>query len=183
MAPPNAPPAFWTPTNQAKIIVTIVVSLDKLHSEGVPHGNVSLNSFLINGDFWACAHGFQADGMPGWSGYQASQPGKKTLSDDIFALGIVLYEVVTGTRAFQCHPYDARGRIDRGMMPSLLGIPSKCMNDVIENCWVKDPVKRWTTRTILNEFCRSLFEILPRADGKSVREVYETVRALPIAPQ
>jgi serine/threonine protein kinase len=161
-------------------MVTSTVGLDKLHSEGIPHGNVSPKSVLVNDDGWACLHAFMADGMEGRGRYQASDSGKKTLPDDIFALGIVFWELFTGRRAFECDLREARGRIHRGEMPSLSGFPFT-LRRVIRNCWAREPAKRWTARMILEEFQMHHFEILEGADAAKVREVHDIVSALPIS--
>jgi hypothetical protein len=183
VAKSGKPPDFWTPTNQAKIIVTSAILLHSLHSKGVTHGNVSLKSFLINDNFSACAHSFLPDGIEGWTRYQATEINEsfeKTSSADIFALAIVIYEVAMGRHAFECDGRTAYGRIRQGEMPSLSGIPSKCLDDVIQNCWLADAGKRYTARTILEKFEACGFKILPDVDEEEVRQVYGRLHALPI---
>jgi serine/threonine protein kinase len=179
MAPPHARPAYWNPTHQATSIVTIVAFLDNLHSHGMTHGNVSLKSFLVRDDGLACGYGFLGPGMEGPARYQASESLEKSLEADIFALGIVLYEIVTGHRAFECAGREARGRIDRGEMPPLSDLPSIRMRRVIRNCWAK----QCTTAVILEVFGGWYFEILPGADGEKVGRIYATVSSRPLALQ
>jgi serine/threonine protein kinase len=182
----NDVPDYWTATNIAKVILTIVLSLDKLHSEQIPHGNVQLRSFLIDEHFWACLRNFLPDGVEGSAFYQAGEvvdPWMKTAQADSFAVGIVLYEVITGRRAFTGDPRAARGEILAGQMPSLGEVPSECMGDVIRNCWNPAPANRSTMRMILRRFERCNFEILPDVDAEKVREEYAFLSALPISHQ
>jgi hypothetical protein len=179
-------PDYWTPTNKATIIVTIVLLLAKLHSEGFPHGNVDLKSFLLNEHFWACAHHFLTDGMEGRACYQASEAGflwEKTPSTDIFALGMVLYEVVMGRRAYQGNAFRARGEIDRRKLPSLRGFPSRRLRQVIRNCWAKKPEQPCTAAKILDLFDAKRFKILPDVDGEKVSHVFKMLAAAPILHQ
>jgi serine/threonine protein kinase len=179
-------PHFWTPTNKAIVIVSILILLDKLHSKGFAHGNVDPKSFLINELCWACAHDFLGDGMEGRARYQASEVGTswaKTPSADMFAFGMLLYEVVMGRRAYQCNGLGARGEIDHGKMPSFQGFPYDSLRQVIRNCWAKEPGKRCTAHAILDRFEVADFKILPGVDAEKVCRVYKILHGSPILHQ
>jgi serine/threonine protein kinase len=108
----------------------------------------------------------------------------KTPSADMFAFGMLLYEVVMGRRASQCNGLGARGEIDGRKLPPLKDFPfSHELRQFIRNCWAKEPEKRWTAHTILDQFDVLDFKILPGVDAEKVRRVYKILHESPILHQ
>jgi serine/threonine protein kinase len=138
-------PAFWIPTNIWKTILGITRSLSAVHSAGGIHGDIQLGSFVISKDGRVCIRNFSPDGVPGLACYQATEidgDQKKTQKSDIFSYGLVLYEIVTGTRAFPGCPYPPLRNIQNNKEPAHLRQLPQVFRRIIQGCLRRDPTIR-----------------------------------------
>jgi predicted Ser/Thr protein kinase len=63
---------------------------------------------------------------------------------DIFAFGLVLYEMLTGQRAFQGEsPASVVGAILERPAPSVAGVAPAALDRVLQRCLAKEPDERW----------------------------------------
>src|SRR5579863_8159607 len=63
---------------------------------------------------------------------------------DIFSFGLVLYEMLTGKRAFDCSsPATVIAAIMERPAPSICGVAPPALDRVLERCLEKDPENRW----------------------------------------
>src|SRR6185369_17033474 len=72
---------------------------------------------------------------------------------DIFAFGLVLYELLTGRRAFEGA---SQASLIASIMkeeprPAVFGTPQAPMDRMIRKCLAKDPNRRWQTATDLRD--------------------------------
>ncbi|MDF1660757.1 MAG: serine/threonine-protein kinase [Planctomycetota bacterium] len=107
------------PGRAVKLAIQIAKALDHAHSKGVAHGDLRPDKLFVDmktgilqiGDFGfarasALIHGFARLGVPFGHPYYLApeivqqQPSAPTKDQDIYALGIILYELICGKRPF-----------------------------------------------------------------------------------
>jgi eukaryotic-like serine/threonine-protein kinase len=69
---------------------------------------------------------------------------------DIFSFGIVLYEMLTGKRAFEgASPASVIAAIMEHPAPSITDVAPRALDRVLKKCLAKDPDRRWQTASDL----------------------------------
>jgi eukaryotic-like serine/threonine-protein kinase len=77
-----------------------------------------------------------------------AQPGGREIDarSDIFSFGVVLYEIVTGKRAFDgSSPASVIAAIMEHAAPSIADVAPAALDRVLKTCLAKDPDERWQT--------------------------------------
>jgi serine/threonine protein kinase len=70
---------------------------------------------------------------------------------DIFSLGLILYELASGQRAFQAENQTALiAKVLRGESPSLVSLPERLAH-VIERCLKRNPEERWQSTSDIKD--------------------------------
>lgn len=156
-------------------------ALDYAHTRNVIHRDVKPSNVLLDGegnaylvDFGiakmteSTAHltGSGIVGTPAYMAPEQSQTGPPTPSMDVYALGVTIFEMMTGQQ-----PYRAETPIAQIMMhiqnpiPSLrdfdTAIPPE-VDEVVQRALVKDPAERYATA---GELASALEEAIGRAGG------------------
>lgn len=118
--------------------IQVAESLQRLHDEGRVHGSLSPAAIAINGrDLYL----LPASDAPGSAAYTAPEVAQGHPADaraDIFGFGAILYEMLTGERAFQGD--DPHGVPSSGSRP---------VDRVVQTCVAEDPNKRYQKITKL----------------------------------
>jgi hypothetical protein len=134
--------------------------LAALHARGVLHRDLKPSNVMIDGegrlklaDFGLAAVEAELrpedlrDGTPAYMAPEQAAGKEVTIKSDIFALGLVLYELIAGRHAFASGTDAAgRSRIDRSATPASIsthvrGLPHE-LDDVIRACIDPDPASR-----------------------------------------
>jgi eukaryotic-like serine/threonine-protein kinase len=163
-------------------VAEIACALGVAHRKGVIHGDVKPANVLITNDGRVklmdfgmarlASHDTGASPLLGTPAYWCPEQilGKPQDSrSDLFSLGVVLYEMVTGKRPFDADSLQGIcGRVlSSTPLPASQANPSlpTGFDGVIVRCLAKDPAARYATAEILAE------ELYPLARRKTVTEV------------
>jgi serine/threonine protein kinase len=185
-------PDFWTHTNIATGIVSILLGLGYLHSKGICHGGLRPTNILVNqegilliGDFWSnrfqeIKAARQTFGVAS-PVYFAPETFKLTGDGpkvDVYAFGLILYEILFGMKAIP-NPSDWPGAVQAAIDGSRREIPSwspPWLTRLIEQCWEL----RWDERPAFDEAYKIIeaneFQFYPDVDVEVVRGFVERVR-------
>ena len=155
-----------------RLLDLIAEGLDYAHSKGIVHRDLKPNNILID----ESSHPYIADFglakltegkielthtmMTGTAAYMApeiAQSGKSTKRADIYALGIILFEMLTGKLPFQGEtPYKMLSAHIHQPVPNLHKFKPdlpEAVQSVMDKVLAKDPVNRFaTTRELTNAF-------------------------------
>jgi serine/threonine protein kinase len=123
-----------------------VTAFKYLHSKYIVHGDISPRNILLSTsmDIKVCDFGFSSiEGQPltgfGETRYRRFRPlteEETSFMDDIFAIGCLLYEILTGTRPYaDLHSADIEERYQASNFPSIDGIELHGFAPVIQKCW------------------------------------------------
>ena len=163
-------------------VAEIACALGVAHRKGVIHGDVKPANVLITNDGRVklmdfgmarlASHDTGASPLLGTPAYWCPEQilGKPQDSrSDLFSLGVVLYEMVTGKRPFDADSLQGIcGRVlSSTPLPASQANPSlpTAFDGVMVRCLAKDPAARYATAEILAE------ELYPLARRKAVAEV------------
>ncbi len=171
------------PLDQAlQIAIQIADALDKAHRQGIVHRDLKPgNIMLTKSGAKLLDFGLAKLRKPGTVGAQAFEGATRSESltgqgsilgtlqymapeqlegrnadtrSDIFAFGAVVYEMVTGTKAFggksQASLIGAIMTADPPAMSSLQAISPPALDRIVKRCLAKDPDERWQSTTDLH---------------------------------
>ena len=138
----------------------LCLGLGAAHENGVLHRDLKPANIMIDGrgrvritDFGLAgtaeelaAEGGAAAGTPGYMAPEQLRGGAASTQSDIFALGLVLYELFTGKRATDVTPRPDSSRPDSDSSPrtpsSLVAGADPAVERVILRCLERDPARR-----------------------------------------
>ncbi len=137
----------------------LCAGLAAIHDRGVLHRDLKPANVMIDGrgrvritDFGlsAAAEGIDGSevraGTPAYMAPEQLAGREVSAKSDIFALGLVLYEIFTGKRAFEARSLAELQRLHRDSTPaspsSVLSNLDPVIERVIERCLEKDPARR-----------------------------------------
>src|ERR1051326_2880507 len=90
---------------------------------------------------------------------------KADARSDIFSFGLVLYEMLTGKRAFEgSTPASVIGAILERPTPSIADVAPRALDGILQRCLEKDPENRWQTARDLH----AALELLGQAISPAV---------------
>jgi serine/threonine-protein kinase len=134
----------------------LCAGLGAAHDQGVLHRDLKPANIMIDGrgqvriaDFGIAALASQAEdagrlaGTPAFMAPELLEGGRPSIRSDLYSLGIVLYEVVSGKEPFESAPRDARASGAAPMRPSTV-VPEidAGLEGVILQCLEFDPQRR-----------------------------------------
>jgi serine/threonine protein kinase len=175
---------FLDATRQARLICDIVMGMKYIHSRGFMHRDLTPSNILLDEDWRGviCDFGFSrslsATDMPGphegTLEYAAPEQWEPrdcyTEKVDVFAFGLVAYEIISG--------YPALSQDGSSILPEIPASFGYVMQNVITGCWSLNPSERPSFQAIFNEFKRSDWHILPKANAKTIGESVSEVNRL-----
>jgi len=148
-----------TPDKAIEIARQLCLGLGAAHENGVLHrdlkpanimidgrGRVRITDFGLAGTAEELAAEGRAAGTPGYMAPEQLRGGAASIQSDIFALGLVLYELFTGKRATDVTPRPDSSRPDSDSSPrtpsSLVAGVDPAVERVILRCLERDPARR-----------------------------------------
>jgi serine/threonine protein kinase len=172
-------PEFWSHQNITKMMIGLVLGMKYLHSRNIIHRDLKPANILIDekgqiriADFGTAKLedcGTTSTNVVGTLSFMASETlegGQSTKKSDVFAFGLILYEVLVGERVFpktgnlvqliQMHTQETRPPIPKGIHLSIATL--------IRQCWTKNPESRPTFEDILTILEESWFALFRDVD-------------------
>jgi serine/threonine-protein kinase len=148
-----------TPDKALEIARQLCLGLGAAHENGVLHrdlkpanimidgrGRVRITDFGLAGTVEELAAEGGGAGTPGYMAPELLRGGAASAQSDIFALGLVLYELFTGKRASDVTPHPDSSRPDGDSSPrtpsSLVAGVDPAVERVILRCLERDPARR-----------------------------------------
>jgi len=148
-----------TPDKALEIARQLCLGLGAAHENGVLHrdlkpanimidgrGRVRITDFGLAGTAEELAAEGGGAGTPGYMAPEQLRGGAASIQSDIFALGLVLYELFTGKRAADVTPRPDPARPDSDSTPrtpsSLVSDVDPAVERVILRCLERDPARR-----------------------------------------
>jgi hypothetical protein len=168
-------PKWWTSTHICVIICGIVLGLRYVHQSGFIHQDLKPSNILINGRYRALLADFGTtretevdltpDGVSGTIQYAAPEQLMEispTTKADVFSLGLILYELVVGSRVFLLSesPFSIIRRLRSRYLPPLPDSVFPWVRDLIVSCLSTDPDVRPTCDDLLLTIKSHQFMIL-----------------------
>ncbi|VVB05169.1 unnamed protein product [Arabis nemorensis] len=172
---------------------SVLRGLRHIHSNGFAHCDIKLGNILlfddgsvkiadfglarkINGDLTASKEGVEIRGTPLYMAPESVNDNEYRSAADVWALGCAVVEMFSGKTAwsFKEGSNFMSLLIRIGVGEELPEIPvelSEEGKDFLSQCFVKDPVKRWTVEMLLNhsfvavDFDREDFDVTVKEDG------------------
>jgi serine/threonine protein kinase len=161
------------------------------HGHGVIHRDLKPCTILLDenwrakiGDFGLSRPESAEDPMTGDTGTvgyaapeQLYEDGELTTKTDVFAFGLILYEIITGERVFgEYEPLmTIVKRLRRRQFPAVPEEFGSLMQSLIVRCWAADQRERPSCDAILNEFQEADFRILEAVDAEYLRKSVDDV--------
>src|SRR5574341_358470 len=187
------------------LVAQIADALDYAHRQGMIHRDVKPANILLPtlerpllSDFGIArivgARGLTADGMtigtPTYMSPEQSRAEPATERRDIYALGVVLFEMITGQPPYEGTPYDILKAHQHEPTPSprrLAPMLPDEVEQIVLTCLAKDPAERYQRAGDLRDALRKASDGLRRAyealDQRTAQdEPTEGLHALAAAP-
>ncbi|RGB42865.1 kinase-like domain-containing protein [Rhizophagus diaphanus] len=153
----------------------ICLALNDIHKYGLIHkdlhpGNIFIGStFAYIGDFGLCMPANEClsnsteKNIYGVIPYIAPEILRRkphTLASDIYSLGIIINEIITGIPPFNNQPHDYLLVLDvcRGLRPNIRAETPNSLRELIEKCWDANPENRPTSKEIFYTLSNNLNE-------------------------
>ncbi|MEP6875444.1 MAG: HDOD domain-containing protein [Burkholderiales bacterium] len=162
------------------MLLGVLDALEAAHAGGVVHRDLKPSNILIDGagrarvmDFGIAARLHdpgnldQVVGTPGYMSPEATQGGLPTAAMDVFSAGIVLVELLSGTRLInERDPYRAMHRVasvDLVLPEGLSSEVDDVLRRVLERAIERDPARRWPSAAAFRDALKSWLAPVPVA--------------------
>jgi serine/threonine protein kinase len=173
------------PAHQAvAMIVGVLDALEAAHAAGVVHRDLKPSNILIDTagrarvmDFGIAARLHdpgnldQVVGTPGYMSPEATHGGLPTATMDVFSAGIVLIELLSGTKLIaERDPFRAMhavASVDLKLPDNLSSEVDDALRVVLLRAIARDPVQRWTTAAGFRDALKTWLAPAPAADDES----------------
>jgi serine/threonine protein kinase len=179
----------------SKSIIGIILGLRFMNARGIRHGNLTPSNIFWDketellriggfGRVIAESCGFVATHVPGSAGYLSPElidSNPVTEKTDVFAFGLVLWEILTGTRA--CFPVQtimqaAQFFVDEGLQTLVRQkgkrIPGST-RALIEKCWSINPDGRPTLEGLKTGFRENWYRFFPNSITSEVEGLVDSL--------
>ncbi|KAE8155039.1 kinase-like domain-containing protein [Aspergillus avenaceus] len=136
---------YSRPDNQTKDawIRSAICAVDCIHRHSIVHGDISARNFLVADNLSIKLCNFTGSGINSIplliteeDRYRKSPDAPRTFQTDLFALGCLIFEIVTGSRPFEDVGDEdwevITGNYDRGVFPRVEGLK---YGRLIYKCW------------------------------------------------
>lgn len=177
---------------RVKAFLLVLQGVRYLHSHNWVHGDIKPANILIDerlqpylSDFGSAFNLSRASSAPaaelGWigtAGYMAPellrQESAPSIASDVFALGVTLYELLAGKRAFATDVNEAIQQSLNSKVPKLTGVALASLTDwnaIIQKATAPAPSDRYASAEKMGEDIRRLLQRLPLQAQRSSRLV------------
>jgi serine/threonine protein kinase len=163
------------------MMLGVLDALQAAHSAGVVHRDLKPSNILVDGtgrarvmDFGIAARLHdpgnldQIVGTPGYMSPEATTGGLPTATMDVFSAGIVLIELLSGTKLIpERDPYRAMHRVaneDLKLPESLSSEVNDALRVLLRRAIERDPLKRWPSAAALRDALQAWLAPAPAAD-------------------
>ncbi len=149
--------------------VVLAMALDHIHQRGVVHGDIHPNNVLIDsrgvprvlglGRAWTEEDDHRPSGQPGHAAPELLRGGRPQPASDIYGLGVLLYELVTGLEPYRSADPAALSYLPLTSLPeapaTLRTDLPELLNDLILRMLAQDPTCRPAPARELTERLRT----------------------------
>jgi TPR repeat protein/tRNA A-37 threonylcarbamoyl transferase component Bud32 len=184
----TAPPE-WTPTKKLISIFGIAAGMAFIHQQGGIHRDLKPANVLLDANFephisdFGLAKITETDvmqsifgGTPLWMAPELFESEQYTNSVDVFAYGMIVFQIVTGLLPFGGNKTRIQLSllVSRGERPGIPLTVSYFFTQLITECWEQDPRRRPTFSVIIDRLL-SDDRFLPGVQGDVYREYQKRV--------
>ena len=149
----------WTPTQKSIVIFGIASGMMCIHNCNAIHRDLKPANILLNSKFEPKIADFGLSkiensesmqsivgGTPLWMAPELFLEKQYTNKVDVFAFGMILYQIITGRLPFdgKLNPYQISNNILNGGRPEINGDVQDFYRQLIQDCWKQNPDERPT---------------------------------------
>jgi serine/threonine protein kinase len=179
-------PGGWTHTRIAIAAAGIALGMNYLHTWGVTHGTLKPADILLDDKYRAKISDYQTSTLERLRAVKSSQVGSPsylapevyedgvvpTGKVDVFAFGLILYEMVVGVKAFPTSLSTASvmKRVLLGQRPKIPANVPEWVRILIERCWTVKSQTRPTFTEIVEKMNANKYTLFDDVDSEQVRE-------------
>ncbi|RGB29782.1 kinase-like domain-containing protein [Rhizophagus diaphanus] len=109
--------------------------------------------------------------------------GQYTQASDIYSFSMIMWEFTSGVFPFNNRAYDLQLSVNicRGERPEIIENTPQCYIDLMKKCWNEDPLKRPSSKEVLNIIEEWIFYFPEKINDKLLSNIMEFINA-PVRP-